>query len=81
MLCELECVDYVILMEDKDPVNLINLIKPDISIKGEDWKNKFVPEKPVIESYGGEIKFIKLQKDKSTTKIIDKILKVYNKNE
>lgn len=80
MICELECVDYVILMEDKNPVNLIKLIKPDISIKGEDWKNKNVPEKEVIESYGGKIEFIKLEKGFSTTNIINKILQVY-KNE
>lgn len=81
MISELECVDYVILMEDKNPINLINIIKPDISIKGEDWKDKEVPEKKVIESYGGKIKFIKLEKDKSTTNIINKILKVYENNE
>ncbi|MGE5455576.1 MAG: D-glycero-beta-D-manno-heptose-7-phosphate kinase [Ignavibacteriales bacterium] len=81
MISELECVDYVILMEDKTPVNLINYLKPDISIKGDDWKNKYVPEKEVIESYGGRIEFISLRDGKSTTKIIDKILKVYGKNE
>ncbi len=80
MICELECVDYVILMDDKTPVNLINLIKPDVSVKGSDWKDKIIPEKPVIESYGGEIKFIELKKEKSTTNIINKILKVYEKN-
>lgn len=81
MICELECVDYVILMEDKDPSELIKLIKPDISIKGKDWENKYVPEKEIIESYGGEMKFIELEKGKSTTNIINKILKVYSEHE
>ena len=78
MLCSLECVDYVILMEDDTPVNLINLIHPDISIKGMDWKDKMVPEKPVIESYGGHIEFIELEKGLSTSNIIDKIRRVYD---
>lgn len=78
MISELECVDYVILMDDKNPSNLIKELKPNISVKGEDWKNKNVPEKEIIESYGGKIEFIKLEKDKSTTNIINIILKVYN---
>ena len=48
MICELECVDYVILMEDSNPVNIIKNIKPNISVKGEDWKNKNVPEQKDI---------------------------------
>lgn len=79
MLCALEYIDYVVLMEDKDPVNLIKIIQPDISIKGEDWKDKIVPEKPVIESYGGRIEFIKLNQGKSTTNIIEKVIKAYGK--
>lgn len=79
LICALEYVDYVVLMEDKDPVNLIKIIQPDISIKGEDWKDKIVPEKPVIESYGGRIEFIPLNQGKSTTSIIEKVIKVYGK--
>lgn len=50
MICELECVDYVILMEDSNPVNIIKNIKPNISVKGEDWKNKNVPEQKVLKA-------------------------------
>lgn len=79
MICSLEMVDYVILMDDKTPEKLIDIIRPDVSIKGEDWKEKYVPEKALIESYGGKMEFIKLEKGLSTTNIIDKILKVYGK--
>ncbi len=78
LLCALECVDYVVLMEDNDPVNLIKSIKPDVSVKGIDWKNKYVPEKDVIESLGGKIEFIELEAGISTTEIIDKIMESYN---
>ncbi|WP_462246479.1 nucleotidyl transferase family protein, partial [Faecalitalea cylindroides] len=80
-ICELECVDYVILMEDSNPVNIIKNIKPNISVKGEDWKNKNVPEQKILESYGGKIEFIPLYQGKSTTNIIEKILKVYGSDE
>ena len=80
MISELECVDYVILMNDKDPSKLIKLLKPDFTVKGQDWKDKYMPEKEIVESYGGEIKFIELNKGKSTTNIINKVLEAY-KNE
>ncbi len=79
MVSSLEMVDYVVLLEDKNPSKLIKELQPDISVKGEDWKNKEVPEKKILESYGGEIKFIKLNPNHSTTSIIEKILKVYEK--
>lgn len=77
MISALEVVDYVILMEDKTPENLISIIQPDVCVKGEDWKNKEIPEVKIINSYGGKLEFIKLEKDRSTTKIIEKVLKVY----
>lgn len=74
MLCALECVDYVILMEDDTPVNLIKALKPDVTVKGRDWENKYLPEREVVESYGGEVRFIDLEEGISTTNIIRKIM-------
>lgn len=80
MLCALECIDYVILMEDDNPINLIQAIKPDITVKGKDWENKYLPEREVVEGYGGEVRFIELEKGLSTTNIINKIVEI-NKDE
>lgn len=79
MLCALEIVDYVILMEDKTPEKIISIIQPDIAVKGSDWKDKYVPEKKLVESYGGKMEFIQLEKEKSSTKIIEKIIHIYEK--
>ena len=79
MVSSLEMVDYVVLLNDKNPSKLISELQPDISIKGEDWKDKTVPEKKIVESYGGEMKFIKLNPNHSTTSIIEKVIKVYGK--
>lgn len=75
MLCALECVDYVVLMEDDTPINLINAIRPDVTVKGKDWRNKELPERSVVESYGGKVNFIDLEAGLSTTKIIEKIVR------
>ena len=74
MLCALEIVDYVVLMVDDNPSNIIDSIKPDIAVKGKDWEGKDVPEKSIIEAYGGTMKFINLEQGLSTTNIINKII-------
>lgn len=79
MLSVLEMIDYIILMESKDPSNIIKELEPNICVKGKDWENKLLPEKKVVESYGGTIKFIDLKKGLSTTNIIDKIINIYGK--
>ncbi len=73
MLCALECIDYVILMEDDTPVRIIQELKPDVTVKGKDWEHKDIPERRVVESYGGEVKFIDLEGGLSTTSLIGKI--------
>jgi D-beta-D-heptose 7-phosphate kinase/D-beta-D-heptose 1-phosphate adenosyltransferase len=74
MLCALECVDYVLLMEEDTPVNIIRTLEPDVAVKGKDWENKDIPEKHIVESYGGFMRFIELEQGLSTTNIIGKIL-------
>ena len=77
MLCALECVDYVIVMEDNDPSAIISEIKPDIAVKGKDWQGKKMPELDILNSYGGKMEYIELDAGHSTTNIIEKIIKAY----
>lgn len=74
LLCALEMIDYVILMEDDTPVRLIEKIRPDVAVKGKDWEGKNIPEEAVVNSYGGKMVFIELEQGLSTTNIIHKIL-------
>ena len=74
LLCALEMIDYVILMEDDTPVRLIEKIKPDVAVKGKDWEGKNIPEEAVVNGYGGKMVFIDLEQGLSTTNIIHKIL-------
>lgn len=78
MLCGLECVDYVILMEDTNPTRIIETLQPDIVVKGKDWEGKEMPERAIISSYGGRMEFIDLEAGLSTTNIIKKISEVYD---
>ncbi len=61
-------VDEVILFNELTPLKLIEEIKPDIIIKGEDWKRK-----QVIGSHIAQVKFVPILRNYSTTQIIKKI--------
>ena len=64
-------VNEVYIFDDDTPLELINLIKPDILVKGGDYApNKIVGYEEVISS-GGEIKIVPLTPGFSTTSTIE----------
>lgn len=73
VLCALACVDYVVMFDEKSPVDLLDLIKPDIYTKGGDYTLETLPEADVILKNNGKVEFIDFVEGKSTTKIIDKM--------
>ncbi|MBN1869888.1 MAG: D-glycero-beta-D-manno-heptose 1-phosphate adenylyltransferase [Candidatus Omnitrophica bacterium] len=75
VLAALTCVDYVVLFHDQTPLKLIEAVKPDVLIKGADWKGKGAVGSECVRSYGGRVKFIKYVKGCSSTGIINRILK------
>jgi D-beta-D-heptose 7-phosphate kinase/D-beta-D-heptose 1-phosphate adenosyltransferase len=74
VLASLRCVDAVVIFGDKTPIKLISAVKPDILVKGGDYKiNEIVGYEEVIKS-GGRVMTIPLVKGISTTKIIQKMI-------
>ena len=67
----------MVVMEETTPEKILSILQPDIVVKGRDWEGKEMPEKKVIDSYGGVMKFIDLEEGLSTTNIIHKISEVY----
>lgn len=77
VLAALTCVDYVILFAEDTPYELIKAVKPDILIKGGDWKPEHVIGADVVKANGGKVEIISYVPDCSTTGIITKIQKRY----
>ena len=75
VLIALEAVDYAIVFNEETPLDLIEIIKPNIHVKGGDWKGKKIPEKEAVEKNGGRVEFIDYLNGYSTTSIIEKIRK------
>jgi len=76
-LSALECVDYIVFFDEETPEKLIKELKPDILVKGADWEEEKIVGATFVKSYGGKVERIPFKFDVSTTKIIEKILKIY----
>jgi rfaE bifunctional protein nucleotidyltransferase chain/domain len=77
IIASLEAVDYVVIFNEETPEKIISEIKPNIHVKGGDYKIEDLPETKIVESYGGKIKILPLLEGFSTTNIIKKILELY----
>jgi len=70
LLLALSCVDQVVIFDEDTPLKLIRKIRPDLLIKGGDYK------KEEVVGYGiCEIEIFPLIKDKSSTLTIEKMVK------
>ena len=80
VVAALGCVDFVILFNEENPLKLIKALKPDILVKGSDWSKKKIVGADFVGSYGGKVLTINLVKGRSTSSIIEKIIRDFAKN-
>ena len=71
VLAALAAVDYVVVFSEKTPYNLIKAVKPDILVKGGDWKKEDI----VGSDIANETYSLPFVKGISTTAIIEKIIR------
>lgn len=80
LVASLQSVDAVCAFTEDTPINVIGLLKPDVLVKGGDYKiDDIVGAKEVI-SFGGQVEVIPFIEGYSTTKIESKILDRLRKN-
>jgi len=73
VLAALSCVDYITIFSEDTPERLIKKLKPDIIVKGGDWKKKDIVGGSFVESLGGKVVTIPFVPGYSTTSLIKKI--------
>ena len=76
-LAALECVDYVIIFNEENPIKILEEIKPNIHVKGGDYKIDKIIEKDVVEKNNGKVVLIPEVKGYSTTDLIKRIINQY----
>lgn len=73
VLSAIESVDYIIMYDKPTPLELILRVKPDVLVKGEDWKDKVVIGSKEMEMWGGRVELVDFTVLVSTSRIIETI--------
>lgn len=73
IMASLEFVDAVCLFDEDTPLALINALRPDILVKGDDYAIDDIVGAKEVQAWGGEVKTIPLVQGYSTTQIVNKI--------
>ena len=76
MMSAFEFVDAVVLFDEPTPLTLIEEVKPDILVKGDDYTVETIVGADFVIGKGGEVKTIPLVKGYSTTSLIEKIKQI-----
>lgn len=66
-------VSFVTIFHESSPSRLLGALKPDFHCKGTDYTSDSVPEREVVNAYGGKVVIVGDPKDHSTTAILDKL--------
>jgi len=77
VLASLGCVDFIVIFDEPDPLKLIQTLKPDVVVKGEDCTEDAIVGAESVKSQGGKIVRISFVEESSTTAIIEKIIQRY----
>ena len=77
MLLALDCVDYVTFFEEDDPYNIIQILKPDVLVKGGDWALDKIIGGDLVQSWGGKVMNIPVVPGRSTTNLIEMVVERY----
>jgi D-beta-D-heptose 7-phosphate kinase/D-beta-D-heptose 1-phosphate adenosyltransferase len=72
-IAALESVDFLVVFEEPDPMELLRAIRPDVLIKGSDYKSSEVVGADFLASYGGRVELIPLRQGISTSRLVENI--------
>jgi D-beta-D-heptose 7-phosphate kinase / D-beta-D-heptose 1-phosphate adenosyltransferase len=75
ILAALEMVDYVVVFDDVSAENIVRAVRPDILIKGEDYRGTRIDGQEFVEAQGGRVVFSPLVDGQSTTSRIERLSK------
>jgi D-beta-D-heptose 7-phosphate kinase/D-beta-D-heptose 1-phosphate adenosyltransferase len=72
VLAALEMVDFVTLFDQDTPLDLIRIVRPDVLVKGGDWRPDRIVGADFVRSYRGTVRALPYVKGYSTTKLLQR---------
>ncbi|WP_350000993.1 PfkB family carbohydrate kinase [Pseudarthrobacter sp. WHRI 8279] len=76
LLLAMECVDAVMVFDEDTPEAALERLRPDIWVKGGDYKGARLPEADLVEKWGGRCLTVPYHPARSTTGLADALAKV-----
>jgi len=73
ILSALSAVDAVVIFEESDPLELIRAVRPDVLVKGGDYKESEVVGAAEVRSWGGRVCLVPLKEGFSTSSRIAEV--------
>ena len=73
VLASLNCIDAVVLFDEDTPYELIKAVRPDVLVKGADYKPEDIVGYDIVTSYGGKVETVDLVEGYSTTGMIESL--------
>ena len=76
LLAALRSVDHVLIFDEDTPEATLDACDPMIHCKGDDYRRRTasrVPERAIVEAYGGRVEFLPLLPGRSTTELVERI--------
>ena len=73
LIAALRCVDYVVVFPEPTVGPLLEALRPDVHCKGTDYTVETVPERAIVEAYGGRTAIVGDPKDHSTRDLIARV--------
>ena len=77
VLAGLECVDYITVFNEPDPLKIIKELKPDVLVKGADWIEEEIIGADIVKANGGKVVRVSVVPEASTSRIIQRIVRRY----
>lgn len=75
LIAALAVVDFVVPLSEDTPNSLLELFRPQIHTKGTDYTLEQIPERKIVEAYGGRVELVGDPKDHSTTAMLEELAK------
>ncbi|MCX7765557.1 MAG: D-glycero-beta-D-manno-heptose 1-phosphate adenylyltransferase [Candidatus Sumerlaeia bacterium] len=75
ILSALHFVDYVVIFEEDEPLNLIRSIQPDVLVKGKNLRPEEIVGRDIVLAYGGKVQRLPFFNQISTEQLIQSIRK------
>lgn len=78
LIAGLACVDFTVIFHGETPIPELQAILPNVHVKGGQYTVETLPEAPALQAIGCEIAFVDMVDNRSTSQLIEKIIRAYS---